>query len=502
MCKETTKIGEESGYVLAGVLILMAISAVIVASNLNISSINSLTIRAGRERSREYFDAENTFSQAVTWLRGNSTSLTSVFSRSEFYDKFDSGNPTTGSNEAGLFEIPTKIKMQGTTNSVILTNNDTLASAFFPSTIDTLSALTFSPTSQFDSSSFGEDMVRVTLVDAIPVDSALDYGDTDLGNPPPDTDFNPVYRIDSMRSDDRGGHIFGYVVGSLVFDYGIGFYGKDFFEMRQTCDSYQSNSGTYGGSNIRANCATGSDGLLTIHQAEILYGSAKTKGTIDGTSPWGGLICADFEPGCPNSGLSCQGTTCNVPGLPTYNTWASYCPSNQGNLVVNANVTVSVAGNAANQKCWNKITVNSNKTLNLNTTTYSYFIDTFDIANNAIVNFSPPVGETINIYVRTFTGDKFNGNQIVNTNNKPYQLRIHYLGTNALDLNGTAAMSAFIVAPYANVTVSGNFDYKGGIKAKGLNLTGSGNVHYDESGDIATLSDVQFRVRNIEGRYR
>jgi hypothetical protein len=114
---------------------------------------------------------------------------------------------------------------------------------------------------------------------------------------------------------------------------------------------------------------------------------------------------------------------------------------------------------------------------------------------------SPATG-VVNLYVENFTGNKFNGGQVINTSNKPYQLRIHYLGTSNLTLNGNAEMRSFLVAPYAAVDVQGSFEYYGGIKATALTFTGSGDIHYDESGNITTLSDVQYRLRNMENHYR
>lgn len=494
---------QQGGYITVGVLILLGVAAIVMASNLNISTSNAFAVRATKMRAVEFYDAEESLNKALTWLRVNSTGLTSVFSRSDFYTKFDRTVPSVGSNDTGDFKYPTKIKLQGSQNSAIPSNSSLLASGVFPATVDTVTNAAFNPQSIFPSASLGNDLIRITLVDAVPVDPTKDYGDPDLGNPPPATDFNPIYRIDSMRAQDRGGHIYAYVVGALVFDYGVGFFGRDQFEMRQTCDSYLSNAGSYSSASRRPNCTTGSEGPLQIHQAEILFGTARTKGVISGGTPWGGLVCATFQAGCPVRGLTCQGTGCSVPALPTYNAWATYCPTEQADVSYSSATTLSVPGNSSNQRCWNKVTVGNNTTVTLNTTTYSYFIEELSIANNGQVKFAPnPANGTINLYVKKFTGDSFNGNQVFNSSTKPYQLRIHYLGTDDLTLNGTAAMSAFMVAPYASVTVSGNFSYFGGIKAKELHLTGSGDVHYDESGEIATLSDVQYKARNVVARYR
>jgi hypothetical protein len=496
----------DSGYVLVGVLILVMVAAVIVGASISATQTDSRTAYASKVQTREYYRAEDTMAKAVNWMRENSKGLVSVFGRNSFYASFDRTVPSVGTNQNALYSIPTKVKMQGVDTSVVLTNRSTMATAAFPSTIHSETGLAYSPDSEFQTGSFGFNGVQVTLVDARPIDPTKDFGDPDLGNAAPQTDFYPIYRVDAMKDTHSGAHVFGYLIGSLVYDYGIGFYGKNFVDFRQPCDSYLSNNGAYSSSSKRANCPVGSDGAVQIHSSEAIYGTVRTKGAIVTTSPYGGDVCADFASGCPNKGATCEGSSCTVQGLPTYSTWASYCPTNQGNLTVNANVTVSVAGNNANQKCWNQVTVNSNKTMTLNTTSYGYYIDTFNIANNGVVRFNPGTG-TINLYVKKFTGDKFNGNQVINMNssgtmNKPYQLRIHYLGTSALTLNGTADMNAFLVAPYASVTVQGSFVYSGGIKALDLTMTGSGDVHYDESGDINTLSDVQFTPRNISEYYR
>jgi hypothetical protein len=63
-------------------------------------------------------------------------------------------------------------------------------------------------------------------------------------------------------------------------------------------------------------------------------------------------------------------------------------------------------------------------------------------------------------------------------------------------------MNAFLVAPYAGVTVTGNFTYSGGIKALTLDASGSAALHFDESGNINTISGVQYTARNVIEHYR
>ncbi|WKZ56853.1 MAG: hypothetical protein QY326_08975 [Bdellovibrionota bacterium] len=492
---------QERGYILVGVIVLIALSLLIVSTSLDISSTDTRAMAAQRTRAENYYSAEASLNRAASWLRDNSTSLALMFSRTNFYSHFDRVPPSAGTNDLSDNPVPSELRIIGTDNAPILSSSSILANSAFPETTDALTGDDFSPTTVFQSATLGDSLVRITLVDAIPIDPTKDFGDPDLGNPVPETDFHPVYRIDSMMNETQGAHVSAYLIGALVIDSGLGFFGRDYLEFRQPCDSYQSNAGPYSDTSKRANCAVGSHGEMRIHDNEAVYGSGRTTGAILTDSPWGGDVCADFS--CTTQGTTCQGPTCLVPGLPTYSSWEDLCPVNQGNVTINASQELTVAGNDPSQRCWATITVNNNKVLTLSSTNYSYFIHTFNIANNGRINFAPnPSTGTINLYVRKFEGDTFNGNQVYNINNKPYQLRIHYLGTDDLTMNGTADMNAFVVAPYAGVTVSGNFTFAGGIKATDLTMTGSGDVHYDESGDVATVSDSTYSLRNVSERYR
>lgn len=490
----------DKGYVVILVLIVTGVASLLLMRELVRSGIGSRTTGASSTRAQAFYQAERGFEEAVTWLRSNSTAMALQFNRINFYSNFDRLNePAVGSND--LSDLPSRLRSEGGANAILLTNSSELGTSEFPTGIDAVSGDSVDPENIFSAATFNDQIVKITVVDAIPIDPSKDYGDSP--NPGPETDFAPVYRIDSMNATDSGAHVFGFIKTHMSYNFGMGFYGKELLELSQSCDSYISNNGSYSSASKRANCSAGSDVEARVHQNTDHYGSLQSNGTINEGSPWGGDVCADFNAGCPNKGETCEGEECNVPGLPSYSSWATYCPSNQGNTTIAANQTVSVAGNAANQKCWNAITVNNNRVLTLNSTSYPYFIDTFNIANNSVVAFNPsPSTGTINLYVRKFVGDKFNGNQIFNTNNKPYQLRIHYLGTDPLTLNGTASMNAFIVAPYADVTISGNFTFQGGIKAQRLYATGSGTLRYDESGDITTISDMNIQHFGVQQFYR
>jgi hypothetical protein len=509
-------------------MLLILISVIAAATASGVLGKGVETIKSTNSRNEEYLANEKVLGEAIQWLREHDSGMTDVFGRTKFYSTFARRNAAVGTNDGGTFRVPTKIApISDSAKSVILVSDPVLLKStgsstedgFFPLGTDTLNGTSFDPLSSLKSTALSGKKVRITLVDAVATDATKDYG---ASGATPQTDFQPLYRIDVLERSkiesashdsasgapttrtffkDQGGQLFGHVLGALQYDYGVGFYGHDGVDLRQPCDSYISNNGAYTSTNARANCPVGSNSTVGIHQTTKVYGSVRTNGSINSSSPYGGTVCADLT--CTTTGTTCQGNTCTVPGLPSFQSWSSYCPTNQGSVTPTSGSFLTVAGNDPSQRCWSKVTIRSNRVVTLTSTTYPYFIDELDIANTGRVNFSPDVATgTITLYVRTITGDRFNGNQVFNINNKPYQLRLNYLGSNGLTLNGTANMSSFIAAPLASVDVQGNFTFNGGIKAKSLSFNGSGAIHFDESGDITTLKGMSYQVKNITQLYR
>jgi hypothetical protein len=507
----------ERAFIILGMIFLLALSSIIMATALRTSATSVQTTYTAKARLDSYYASEDSLNRAIAWLRDSSANMGTPFSRDNFYNLFDKTSPSAGDNEIGTsgFSVPTKIKFRGTSNSAILSNSTVIGSSLFPdgeftNGAEAIIGSLFETTDEFAAGNFGSAVVRITLVDVIANEPAKDYGDPDDGFAAPETDFHPVYRIDAMNATDQGSHVFAYLRGQLQMGGGFGFYGRDYVDMRQTCDSYSSLSGTYDPSTPNANCGVGSWGTVSIHDQETLWGSVQTTGSITASSPYGGDVCADFITGCPNPGTVCEGSDCSVPGLPDYDTWEEYCPTNQGTFNGGGNdyagaVVKTVAGDQPIQKCWSEFTIGNGKHVKLTTTTQPYFFETLNLGNtNSRLYLEPiPATGTIEIYVKNIgTNDTLNGNLFVANTIRPTQLRIHYLGTDQLTLNGTAAINAFITSPNAPVQVSGTFDYYGGIRATGLTMTGTGNLHYDESGNDVFISDVRYKVRKFGQHYR
>ena len=119
----------------------------------------------------------------------------------------------------------------------------------------------------------------------------------------------------------------------------------------------------------------------------------------------------------------------------------------------------------------------------------------FDIANI-------PEGEKVTIYVETMSNDHINGNQFYNVKHAPHQLEINYIGTNALKLNGTADINAFVYAPKVGVTTNGNFNYYGALKALSFTVSGNARINADETIVAApVVSDIKFSLHKTSQYY-
>lgn len=521
--------GQDGGYILVSILILSALAALLTITALDSSSTGRNAIASTRKAETEYFDAEGAMQTAYAWLNEQSANWGSLFSGSVFVTTFTrSTTPSVGSNDTGHFTVPTRIKLFGTNNSAIIHNNgEAFGSSAFPPSTNLISGASYHALSDFSARVNLSSLVRITLVDAIPLDP------TSLTT----TEYSPVFRIDALRAADRGGQVSALVTGKMLTTPGSGFSGKDFVELRQSCDSYQSSTASpiYSAASRRANCPVASEGAVSIHSSTTVHGSITTKSSITSGNPWGGSVCASFASGCPVQGTICTGSTCQPPTITiTPSSFAAACSSTAPDLTIsNGNseatawtieshkttnpTTNQPSGSPANtyrNNCWNKLTINANRWARFRaglsgSTPTAFYIKTLDIANNATVLFDDNNGKQITLYVESIVGNSYNGNQIGGLKSTspitmipPNMLKVNYWGTAPLTLNGNAMMNSFLVAPTAGVTVSGNFTYNGGIMAKSLVASGAGALHYDETGGNAVNIDMQLRMRTLNEYFR
>lgn len=444
---------------------------------------NTKTRSFVKTRADQYYEVEATLNKTVTWLQQNSKYLVTAFLDTNFDGNFDTGNPTDGDNEAEFFTVPTMVKMNGNNNSVMLSNNDFFGQPAFPATEHIDSGTSFNAVTEFQNADLGTANARVVLMWARQTTGA----------------YEPIFRVDVVTGNnpDRGVHSYSYVYSKLVGGDNVpGFYGRDWMTLQtpnNTCKSYlwDNSGGPWNKGAPRANCPIGSNGPIN------------TSAKVDGTAAT--LLDEGISLNPPSgevSGSECTGTDCHSYSLPTLSDWATYCPANNGDVVISSNTTWNAGG------CWRDVSIDNNDTLTLTDTSNPYYFRTLTCNGNKgkIAFGNIPTDEKITLFVETINcsgGNHINGGQYWNPNNAPHQVRINYLGNADLYLNGNADIHGVIVAPNAHVTVNGNFTYHGGINAAQLTVSGNARLNYDEKlGTATAVSDLNFTLNKTSQRYR
>jgi hypothetical protein len=208
------------------------------------------------------------------------------------------------------------------------------------------------------------------------------------------------------------------------------------------------------------------------------------------------------------SGTACHNdVTCHSLSLSSVDDWNTVCSaSNQGDLTIASDTTLSVLSNSAGDKCWRDVTIAANTTLTLDTTEHPYHFRTLSFQNNSNsrLKFADlDSADTISLYVENIDGNSFNGNQWYNRNNAPHQIELYITGATTTTLNGTAVMYASIVAPASMINLNGNFNFYGGIKAVAISASGNARLNADETLSASgAVSDIQYSLRKASQRYR
>ncbi len=92
--------------------------------------------------------------------------------------------------------------------------------------------------------------------------------------------------------------------------------------------------------------------------------------------------------------------------------------------------------------------------------------------------------------------------QISNTNNKPCQLHLVYLGPSDITLDDPADVLLRLTAPAAAVILRAKFDYYGALRAKEVTVSNLAGIHYDESCNDRVVTGMKFIVRKQGEIYR
>lgn len=490
----------EHGYVMVGVLFILALGLALSASMLGLSASGTKTRAVVKAHADYQYECEQTLNKTVAWLQDNSQNIVSAFRSSEFSSHFNLGSPQSGSNEGEFFEVPTMVKMAGTSNSVMLSNNSYFGSPAFPTTTNLSTGTPFDAVTAFQNADLGSANARVIMMWARETE----------GN------YEPVFRVDAVTGNnpDRGAHMFTYVYSQLLSEgggagagggTGIGFYTENGpFETKtgnNTCFSYAwtHNGTSWSKGAPRSNCVIASKDQIILE--------SKINGDVLTTLSEGVHI---DPPSGEVSGTICEESGCHSHSLAAFPDWTTTCGgSSQGSLVLTSNTTLT-SGPALNQQCWEVIQIEPNVRLTLTDKVNPYRFKTLNFRNNSNSKLLFPAmvpGEKVTIYVDNFAGGQLNGNQYVNTNNAPQNVEINITSAANFLLNGTADFHGHFIAPLSFITLNGNFNFHGAIQASQVYVSGNARFNYDEGLAIAVattpqISDLAFTAKKASQRYR
>ena len=476
----------QEGFMLISVIVLMALSLLMATGMVNTKATEAKIRVAGNEQTRNYQDVEDTMSKTVAWLQTNSNNIVGAFLSSNFTSNFDITAPSAGTNESSYFSVPTLVKMHGTTNSVMLSNNALFGTSAFPTTTNIVTGAAFNATTAFAAANLGNANTRIVLV----------WAKSTAGH------YQPIFRVDTItgNSPDRGVHSFTFIYSTLATSAGgAAFYSATSPFVTNTgnnqCYSHAwtYSSGAWSSGAQRSNCVLASNTNISV--GANVGGSVLARGAVTGSGSVSGTVCKNS-------------VACHSLSLPTFDSWTTACGSAPiRDLSIGSNTTLSSPGNLPSQNCWRDVNIASNRTLTLNSTTFPYRFRniTFQNQSNARLAFANAAsGSYYTVYVENFGGQHINGNKMFNTNNAPNQLRLNITGAGAYTMNGTAVIRADIKAPLATFNLLGNFNFYGGIQAVGITMTGNARIYADEalSSGSPTITGISFAQTKASQRYR
>jgi hypothetical protein len=233
-------------------------------------------------------------------------------------------------------------------------------------------------------------------------------------------------------------------------------------------DSYNSQNGAYGGSNV------GSDGDVGTNSTAAGAVTLGNNATVNGDAVIG-------TQGDPATGIV-TGHGATITGAQTADTDNKDMPSvpaptglaNCGNLSVAGTQTISASGQ------YNNITVANNAILNISVDCTLYITGTFTMSNNSQLRITN--GARVRIY---FGGNwSLNNNcQINNLSQDPTNLIMYgtdtFTGSQTFS-NNTATYAAMYF-PNADITIYNNGAIYGSVIAKSVQLANNADIHFDEA---------------------
>jgi cytoskeletal protein CcmA (bactofilin family) len=233
-------------------------------------------------------------------------------------------------------------------------------------------------------------------------------------------------------------------------------------------DSYNSNKGMYGGTNIDSSGDVGTNGSISFNPQGRIKGDASTGpgGTADTTKVTGTVTHSNaltFAPvsvpdSLKNRSEESAPSSGNIYG-PSHK-YASFSPNN---VTINGNVAMYITGNLA-------------------------------MSGNSQISIS--AGSSLTIFIDG-TVD-LGGKGVINNDSIPSKFIIQstYSGSAGVTIHGKGNLFGAIYAPNTQVDLKGNADVYGSIIANTLTNSGkNASIHYDEAlagTNVSTKTDTTF----------
>jgi hypothetical protein len=534
----------ERGNSMLGLLAVMTVSLAVVSGLLGNAASTAKVKAITDERSDQFYEVENAIGKVNAWLQANSSKFIKAFEGAQFNSYFTAGSPTIGANETSEFSVPTQLKVYGTSNSVLLTNDSTFGTAAFPQT-PMVGGGTFNAATAFASAFSKPNNVKVN-VRAILVWAAQSGGD-----------YAPIFRIDAITGNnpDRGVHAYAFSEATLETTDTesipglVSYYGKNAVTISgngSVCSAKRyvkqgsGASATWVANTSQNGCVLASDGTtgnIALSGNASIQGAAKTL-KVNGITTTGNANVNGKKAAQCNTPDCCKGPGCHAYTLPTFSSYATYCAarcssytpalSYSGNdpgggtppldsagcytsISVSANRTLTLSGNnsgpVSTGYCIGTLSVSGNGKITLGDYTNAYYINNLTLSGNDAFKLGVPENEEskdVELYVGTFS---MSGNASVNTTRKPLNLVINALNTSGtLSLSGNTIIRAILTAPGLGVSLSGNTQWHGSLRAKSITSSGNALMYYDqdfmESSGSSEIAGATFSLRKTSLRYR
>lgn len=262
-------------------------------------------------------------------------------------------------------------------------------------------------------------------------------------------------------------------------------------------DSYDSDNGTYGGSNIGCNGDIGSNSNISIGNS-IACGDVEAGGDMYG------------NPGANISGISeLGGNALNFSGTAVGGITENISPPPEP-CKCNLNVGTPLAAAAATNDNGSidpsymttptDFSISGNKHITLGCG--DYYFTSFSISGVSSVTADPTCTDAnpIRIYLAGDAGPfDFGGNGIINDPERSTNLRIYSLTTADISFHGSSEFAGLVYTPNAHIDVSsGGGGFYGAYVADTSYVAGSVDMHYDvQMANIMDLQDGFARLKRL-----